>query len=291
MDKAAPHSGILPVDEIEQRIHQGVAHKGASGVGEGCRNTGGSHFLHHGFYGQRGEVGGRTVLSNRLVHRLVACIVRDACVRKVDGNSFRRDGGPPACLPDTDDRIGPVLVYGGFQNGAGKSKPGGNLQFDDLCPGNGVGQQFDSLIGRVDGLSAERVKTGDKDLHEGNLRVLFSAHGKTKHSAAGAADDVHKVGYIVLHEQNIIYLLAQVERTDKDQSERNTAVPAAVAPLQRGRDDKEKQHVAYKMVPACMAQHMTKQPDKKQRIGQRRTIDAEKMIGRPPSGQVVQLLT
>jgi hypothetical protein len=84
------------------------------------------------------------------------------------------------------------ILPGGFQNGAGKRKPGGNLQFDDLCPGNGVGQQFDSLIGRVDGLSAERVKTGDKDLHEGNLRVLFSAHGKTKHSAAGAADDVHK---------------------------------------------------------------------------------------------------
>ena len=36
-----------------------------------------------------------------------------------------------------------------------------------------------------------------------------------------------KFGYIVLHEQNIIYLLAQVERTDKDQSDRNTAVPAA----------------------------------------------------------------
>ena len=96
-----------------------------------------------------------------------------------------------------------------------------------------------------------------------------------------------KFGYIVLHEQNIIYLLAQVERTDKDQSDRNTAV----ALLQRGRDDKEKQHVAYKVVPACMAQHMTKQPDKKQRIGQRRTIDAEKMIGRPPIGQVTQLLT
>ena len=96
---------------------------------------------------------------------------------------------------------------------------------------------------------------------------------------------------IVLHEQNIIYLLAQVERTDKDQSDRNTAVPAAVALLQRGRDDKEKQHVAYKVVPACMAQHMTKQPNKKQRIGQRRTIDAEKMIGRPPIGQVTPLLT
>ena len=148
---------------------------------------------------------------------------------------------------------------------------------------------------------------------------------------------MHKVGYIVLHEQNIIYLLSQVERTDKDQSDRNTAVPAAgqagqhdehkynaggtqqggggeqhalqnarhkrshedtaqqgaaaVALLQRGRDDKEKQQVAYKVVPACMAQHMTKQPDKKQRIRQRRTIDAEKRIGRPPIGQVTQLLT
>ena len=60
-----------------------------------------------------------------------------------------------------------------------------------------------------------------------------------------------KFGYIVLHEQNIIYLLAQVERTDKDQSDRNTAVA----------------------------------------LLQRRTIDAEKMIGRPPIGQVTQLLT
>jgi len=141
-----------------------------------------------------------------------------------------------------------VLVYGGFQNGAGKSKPGGNLQLDDLCPGNGVGQQFDSLIGRVDGLSAERVKTGDKDLHEGNLRVLFSAHGKTKHSAAGAADDVHKVGYIVLHEQNIIYLLAQVECTDKDQSDRNTAVPAAG---QAGQHDEHKYNAGGTQQGGC----------------------------------------
>ena len=51
---------------------------------------------------------------------------------------------------------------------------------------------------------------------------------QTKHHAAGAADGVHKVGYIVLHEQNIIYLLAQVERTDKDQSDRNTAVSGQV---------------------------------------------------------------
>ena len=134
------------------------------------------------------------------------------------------------------------------KNGAGKSKPGGNLQLDDLCPGNGVGQQFDSLIGRVDGLSAERVKTGDKDLHEGNLRVLFSAHGKTKHSAAGAADDVHKVGYIVLHEQNIIYLLAQVECTDKDQSDRNTAVPAAG---QAGQHDEHKYNAGGTQQGGC----------------------------------------
>ena len=96
--------------------------------------------MHHGFYGQGGEVGRRTVLPDRFIHRLVACIVGDACVRKVDGNSFRRDGRPPACLPDTDDRIGSVLAYGSFQNGTGKGKPGGNLQLDDLCPGNGVGQ-------------------------------------------------------------------------------------------------------------------------------------------------------
>ena len=99
------------------------------------------------------------------------------------------------------------------------------------------GLRLDSLTGRVDGLPAERVKTGDEDLHEGNLRVLFPAHGKTKHRAAGTADDVHKVGYIVLHEQNIIYLLAQVERTDKDQSDRNTAVPAAG---QTGQHDEHK---------------------------------------------------
>ena len=63
---------------------------------------------------------------------------------------------------------------------------------------------------------------------------------------------------------------------------------AAVALLQRGRDDKEKQHIAYKVVPACMPQHMTEQPDKKQRIGQRRAVDAEKMIGCPPVGQMTE---
>ena len=65
----------------------------------------------------------------------------------------------------------------------------------------------------------------------------FLRTANPKHSAAGAADDVHKGGYIVLHEQNIIYLLAQVERTDKDQSDRNTAVPAAG---QAGQHDEHK---------------------------------------------------
>ena len=80
------------------------------------------------------------------------------------------------------------------------------------------------------------------------LLLLFFAmplqgQAKVKGCAAQAADDVHKVGYIVLHEQNIIYLLAQVECTDKDQSDRNTAVPAAG---QAGQHDEHKYNAGHK---------------------------------------------
>lgn len=43
--------------------------------------------------------------------------------------------------------------------------------------------------------------------------------------------------------KNIIYLLAQVERTDKDQSDRNTAVPAAG---QAGQHDEHKYNAGHK---------------------------------------------
>ena len=42
------------------------------------------------------------------------------------------------------------------------------------------------------------------------------------------------------------------------------------------------------MVPAAVAQHMAEEPDVKQRVFQRGTVDAEQMGGRPAAGVLAQ---
>ena len=53
-------------------------------------------------------------------------------------------------------------------------------------------------------------------------------------------------------------------------------------------DDEEKQHIVQEMVPAAVAQHMAEEPDVKQRVFQRGTVDAEQMGGRPAAGVLAQ---
>ena len=53
-------------------------------------------------------------------------------------------------------------------------------------------------------------------------------------------------------------------------------------------DDEEKQHIIQEMVPAAVAQHMAEEPDVKQRVFQRGTVDAEQMGGRPAAGVLAQ---
>ena len=63
---------------------------------------------------------------------------------------------------------------------------------------------------------------------------------------------------------------------------------AAVLFLHRRADDEEKQHIVQEMVPAAVAQHMAEEPDVKQRVFQRGTVDAEQMGGRPAAGVLAE---
>ena len=161
MDEPTAHIGVLFIDEIQQGIQQIVAHIGARRVGDRGRYPGIPHPLHHGFYGQGGEVSGLTVLPDGHIHRLIPGIVRDAAVHKVDGHFLRSDSRAAARLSHADDRIGFMPLHSVLQNRTGAVEPGWDFQLDDLGPGNSVRQQFDCLISRVDGLAAEGIEAGN----------------------------------------------------------------------------------------------------------------------------------
>ena len=57
--------------------------------------------------------------------------------------------------------------------------------------------------------------------------LLFFAHSKTKGGSTDAADNVHEVSYIILDKEDAVYLLAQVQHTDQDESNGDTAILAA----------------------------------------------------------------
>ena len=154
-----------------------------------------------------------------------------------------------------------------------------------------------------------------------------------EHCAADAADDVHEVGHVVPHKDDVIDLLAQIERRHQQHGDGDAAREAgqgcqhdehednarraqqrrageqrtlqnardkgreqdafeqgqaAVLFLHRRADDEEKQHIVQEMVPAAVAQHMAEEPDVKQRVFQRGTVDAEQMGGRPAAGVLAQ---
>ena len=141
MDEAAPDVGVLPVDEVQQGVHQVVAHIGACSVGQGGGDACVLDVLHHGLHGQRSEIGGLAVLLDGHVDGLITGVVGDAAVHQVDGHLFRGDGGAAAGLTDADDHIGLVCLNGSFQHLTGTDELGGHFLLDDLGTGDGVGQQ------------------------------------------------------------------------------------------------------------------------------------------------------
>lgn len=83
---------------VQDGIKQVVAHKGAGGVahlrGQTRLLDGADHF----FDGQGGETGRRSRFFNGLVLRLMAFVVPDVGVCKVDGHPFHRQALPAPCL-------------------------------------------------------------------------------------------------------------------------------------------------------------------------------------------------
>ena len=144
---------------------------------------------------------------------------------------------------------------------------------------------------------------------------------------------MHEVGHVVPHKDDVIDLLAQIERRHQQHGDGDAAREAgqgcqhdehednarraqqrrageqrtlqnardegreqdafeqgqaAVLFFHRRADDEEKQHIVQEMVPAAVAQHMAEEPDVKQRVFQRGTVDAEQMGGRPAAGVLAQ---
>lgn len=148
------------------------------------------------------------------------------------------------------------------------------------------------------------------------------AEGRT----AQTAHDVHKVCHVIVHKDDIIHLLAEIQRRYQQHGDRDAAGKAR----QRGEHDEhehdagrtqqprvgeqdalqhtgdqrgeqnaleqrdaavfflhgrahhqQQQHIIEKMLPVCMAQHMTEQPDVAQRVPPRGAVHAEQVHGAP----------
>ena len=84
------------------------------------------------------------------------------------------------------------------------------------------------------------------------MKRLFFPHGKAERRATHTTDDVHKVGDVVRDKQNIIYLLAEVQRTDQQQRDWHAAVAAA---RQTGQHDKDKHNAGRPQQRRAGEQH------------------------------------
>ena len=148
----------------------------------------------------------------------------------------------------------------------------------------------------------------------------------TEGGTAQAAHDMHKVCHVIVHKDDIVHLLAEIQRRHQQHGDRDAAGEAR----QRGEHDKhehdagrtqqpcvgeqdtlqhagdqrgeqnaleqrnaavfflhgrahhqQQQHIIEKMLPVCMAQHMTEQPDVTQRVPPRGAVHAEQVHGAP----------
>ena len=159
MDKSGPDAGVALLAHVEDVVHDAVAHVGAGGEGEVAGKTRLLHVLHHGLHRQGGKVGRRTVRLQRLVQGLLPVVVGNAGVHEVDGHLLHADAGAASGLADADDHVGLIFSDALLHGRAAQGEHGGNFQLEDLRPADDVGEQLDGLVGRVDALSAEGIKT------------------------------------------------------------------------------------------------------------------------------------
>ena len=159
MDEACADVRIFRCAQVKHIVHDAVAYVGACGEGYVARKAVFADVLNHCFDRNRCKVCGRAVCLQRFIGRLLSGVVRDSCVCKVDADFLYGYACASACLSDIDDNVRIVLFDGCFHTGNTSGKLGRDLNFYDLCSGDGIRQKFDSLECRVHALSSKWVKS------------------------------------------------------------------------------------------------------------------------------------
>ena len=124
-----------------------------------ARKTVFTDVLNHGIDWNGCKVCRRSVCLERFIGRLLACVVRNSCIRKVDADFLYRYTCAAACLSDIDHNIRVVFLDGSLHTRNTSGKLGRDLNFYDLCSGDGIRQKFDGLECRVHALSSKWVKS------------------------------------------------------------------------------------------------------------------------------------
>ena len=159
MNESATNAGKTPIQQVEHVVHHAVAHVGAGRIRHERRQIVGTHVTDHGFDGNRGEIGGVAIRTQRGVKRLLAVIIGNARLGKIDGHLFHGERTAATRLPNTDDDVGMFAFQRLFDGDSAARERGGNLLFDDPGARDLAGQQLHRLIRRIDGLAAERVES------------------------------------------------------------------------------------------------------------------------------------
>ena len=164
MDKAAPDGRKLPLERIQQRVHQIVAHEGPRAVRylrgkAGLPGRGG-----HGLDRQRGKEGCRAAGDNGLVLRLMSGVVGYPRIAHIDRAALRRDGGASVRLAQADHGVRFFFAQGIEQRRSRKSEHRGNGDLDKFRSFAGL-YQFQRFLRSVHSLAAEGLKGAEQDLH------------------------------------------------------------------------------------------------------------------------------
>ena len=165
MDEAGADMGILGGRQVQHVVHHAVAHIGARRVGDMARDAVVAHVLDHGLDGQGGEVGGRSVGLEGLIHGLLPGVVGDTGLRQIDADALDGHAGPAAGLTDVEHHVRVVGLDAGLHRRAALGKHGGDLQLDDLRPRDGVRQELHRLVSGVHTLAAKGIKACYQNFH------------------------------------------------------------------------------------------------------------------------------
>ena len=125
------------------------------------------------FDGERGKICGFSVLFHRDVYGGKSVVVRNPGIHQVDSYPFRCDIGTAARLPNRDQYVrsyGTDLFCKKYRSSLKSNR---EFLFFNGMACNLIREQTDCFIRRVDGLAAERRKTGDQNNHKKYLPFCY----------------------------------------------------------------------------------------------------------------------